>query len=179
MELKVETRNVELRKGWQERIDEEKEKLIRHYANYILHLRVTIEGTKHHKEGGYELKLVATVPNDTVVVSRKGENMGALLVEAFDVLSLQLKEMQRKKRRDQKSAEGVAGFEVGNHGVVRKISPFESYGFIVTPDEREIYFHENALKDIPLDQLVEGDEVMYGETIGDKGPQASWVRVAR
>jgi cold shock CspA family protein len=69
--------------------------------------------------------------------------------------------------------------ETASFGVVRKVSPFESYGFIVTPDEREIYFHENALKDIPLDQLVEGDEVSYGETIGDKGPQASWVRVAR
>ena len=177
MELKVETRNVELRKGWQERIEEEKEKLIRHFANFVLHLRVSIEGTKHHKEGGYELKVIASVPNDTVVVSRKGENMGALLVEAFDVLSLQLKEILRKKRKDQKVMEGA--IEVGSFGVVRKVSPFESYGFIVTPDEREIYFHENALKDIPLDQLVEGDEVMYGETLGDKGPQASWVRVAR
>jgi ribosome-associated translation inhibitor RaiA/cold shock CspA family protein len=177
MELKVETRNVELRKSWQERIEEEKEKLIRHFANYVLHLRVSIEGTQHHKEGGYELKVVASVPNDTIVVSRKGENMGALLVDAFDVLSLQLKEILRKKRKDYKGVEG--GMESGSFGVVRKVSPFESYGFIVTPDEREIYFHENALKDIPLDQLAEGDEVMYGETLGDKGPQASWVRVAR
>jgi ribosome-associated translation inhibitor RaiA/cold shock CspA family protein len=177
MELKIETRNVELRKAWQERIEEEKEKMVRHYANFVLHLRVSIEATKHHKEGGFELKLVASVPNDTVVVSRKGENMNALLVEAFDVLSLQLKEILRKKRKDQKAME--SGVEVGSCGVVRKVSPFESYGFIVTPDEREIYFHENALKDIPLDQLIEGDEVMYGETVGDKGPQASWVRVAR
>ncbi len=177
MELKIETRNVELRKGWQERIEEEKEKLVRHYGNFVLHLRVSIEATKHHKEGGFELKVVASVPNDTVVVSRKGEKMTALLVEAFDVLSLQLKEILRKKRKDQKAMD--AGVEVCSFGVVRKVSPFESYGFIVTPDEREIYFHENALKDIPLDQLIEGDEVMYGETVGDKGPQASWVRVAR
>ena len=177
MELKVETRNVELRKGWQERIEEEKEKLVRHYANFVLHLRVSIEATKHHKEGGFELKVVASVPNDTVVISRKGENMGTLLVEAFDVLSLQLKEILRKKRKDQKVLDG--GLEVDSFGVVRKVSPFESYGFIVTPDEREIYFHENALKDIALDQLKEGDEVIYGETSGDKGPQASWVRVVR
>src|SRR5665647_1345991 len=103
MELKIDTRNVELRKGWQERIEEEKEKVVRHYSNFVLHLRVSIEATKHHKEGGFELKLVATVPNDTVVVSRKGENMSALLVEAFDVLSLQLKEILRKKRKDQKA----------------------------------------------------------------------------
>jgi ribosome-associated translation inhibitor RaiA/cold shock CspA family protein len=174
MELKVETRNVELRKSWQERIEEEKEKMIRHYANFILHLRVSIEGTKHHKEGGYELKVVASVPNDTVVVSRKGENMGAMLVEAFDVLSLQLKEIQRKKRKDQKGLDGAG--EVDSVGVIRKLSPFESYGFIASLDGREIYFHENALKDILLDQLAEGDEVTYGETLGDKGPQASWVR---
>ncbi len=177
MELKVETRNVELRKGWQERIEEEKEKLVRHYASFVLHLRVSIEGTKHHKEGGFELKLIASVPNDTVVVSRKGENMSALLVEAFDVLTLQLKEIQRKKRKDQKGLEG--GLEGDSFGVVRKVSPFESYGFIVTPDEREIYFHENALKGIALDQLKEGDEVTYGETLGDKGPQASWVRMTK
>lgn len=178
MELKIETRNVELRKGWQERIEEEKEKMVRHYANFILHLRVSIEGTKHHKEGGYELKVVASVPNDTVVVSRKGENMTALLVEAFDVLSLQLKEIQRKKRKDHKGFDGAAA-ETDNVGVIRKLSPFESYGFIASPDGREIYFHENALKDILLDQLTEGDEVVYGETLGDKGPQASWVRVVK
>jgi cold shock CspA family protein len=103
--------------------------------------------------------------------------MGTLLVEAFDVLSLQLKEILRKKRKDQKGLDGA--MEVDTFGIVRKVSPFESYGFIVTPDEREIYFHENSLKDIALDQLQEGDEVIYGETIGDKGPQASWVRVAR
>ena len=176
MDLKVDTRNVELRKGWQKKIDEEKEKLVRHFANFVLHLRVSIEGTAHHKEGGYELKLVASVPNDTVVVSRKGENVGALLVEAFDVLSHQMKEIVRKKRQSQKGAD--ASLEEGaQYGVIRKVSPYESYGFIVSQDAREIYFHENALKDISIDSLTEGDMVMYGESLGDKGPQASWVRM--
>ena len=176
MDLKVETRNVELRKGWQKKIDEEKEKLVRHFANLVLHLRVSIEGTAHHKEGGYELKLVASVPNDTVVVARKGENVGPMLIEAFDVLAQQMKEMQRKKRQLQKGAD--ASLEDGaQYGVIRKVSPFESYGFIVSQDAREIYFHENALKDISIDSLTEGDTVMYGESLGDKGPQASWVRM--
>ncbi|MCF8055380.1 MAG: cold shock domain-containing protein [Desulfocapsa sp.] len=178
MDLKVEARNVELRKGWQRKIDEEKEKLTRHFATFVLHLRVSIEATAHHKEGGYSLKIVASVPNDTVVVAKKGENIMPLLVEAFDVLSLQLKEMQRKKRQNQKSADG--SFDDGTRrGVIRKVSPYESYGFIVGQDERDIYFHENALKDISIDSLTEGDEVMYGESQGDKGPQASWVRISR
>lgn len=178
MDLKVETRNVELRKGWQAKIDEERERLIRHFANFVLHLRVSIEATTHHKEGGYELKLVASVPQDTVVVAKKGENVGPLLVEAFDVLSHQLKEIVRKKRKNETAAD-VSSVDGVKYGVIRKLSPYESYGFIVTPDEREIYFHENALKDVLLDRLTEGDEVMYGESLGDKGPQASWVRIAR
>jgi cold shock CspA family protein len=47
----------------------------------------------------------------------------------------------------------------------------------VSQDAKEIYFHENALKDVSIDALTEGDTVMYGESLGDKGPQASWVRM--
>lgn len=177
MELKVESRNVELKKGWQMKIDDEKEKLLKHYAGFVLHLRVTIEATTHHKEGGYEVKVVASVPNDTVVVTRKGEMVRPLLIEAFDVLSLQLKEILRKKRKSKKQAEAAAVSD--SVGVINKVSPHESYGFITTFDDREIYFHENALKNVEIDDLVEGDSVIYGESLGDKGPQASWVRVAK
>ncbi|THB79856.1 MAG: HPF/RaiA family ribosome-associated protein [Desulfobulbaceae bacterium] len=177
MELKVEARNVELKKGWQVKIEEEKEKLIRYYPSFVLHLRVTIEATTHHKEGGFEVKIVASVPNDTVVVHRKGEIVRPLLIEAFDVLSLQLKEILRKKRKAKKHPEPVA--ETDSVGIVQKVSPHESYGFITTFDEREIYFHENALKNVAIDDLTEGTSVFYGESRGDKGPQASWVRVAK
>ncbi|HER62554.1 MAG TPA: HPF/RaiA family ribosome-associated protein, partial [Desulfobacteraceae bacterium] len=62
MELKIEARNLDMRKGWLDKIEGEKEKLIRHYANLVLHLRVTIESTSNHKEGGFEIRLVASVP---------------------------------------------------------------------------------------------------------------------
>lgn len=177
MELKIEARNVEMRKGWQTKIQEEQEKLIRHYPNFVLHLRVSIEATTHYKEGGFEIKLVASVPNDTAVVTRRGETVRAALTESFDVLTLQLKEMQRKKRKSQKQpAEAGPG---DNLGVIRKVSPHESYGFITSADKRDIYFHENALKNLNMDELSEGDSVSFGETTGDKGPQASWVRPLR
>jgi cold shock CspA family protein/ribosome-associated translation inhibitor RaiA len=177
MELKVEARNVELKKGWQMKIDEEKEKLLKHYASFVLHLRVAIEATAHHKEGGYEVKIVASVPNDTVVVTKKGERVRPLLIEAFDVLALQLKEILRKKRKSKKQVDQAA--ESDSFGIIHKVSPHESYGFITTYDHREIYFHENALKNVGIEELVEGDSVIYGESLGDKGPQASWVRVAK
>ncbi len=177
MELQVEGRNIEIRKSWQERIDEEKEKLVRHHAGLVHHLRVSIESTSQHKEGGYEVKLIAAVPNDTVVVKKKGESVRAMLVEAFDTLGLQLKELQRKRRQPLKGPEGAG--VVSLRGIVKSLYPFESYGFIATPDGREIYFHENSLKDVAMDQLAEGDEVKFGEGEGDKGPCAAWVKVAR
>lgn len=176
MELKIEARNVELRKGWQTKIEEEQKKLIRHYPNFVLHLRVSIEATTHHKQGGYEIKLIATVPNDTVVVSRSSEIVRAALTESFDVLALQLKEIQRKKRKAKKQATG--GEHSDGVGIIRKVSPHESYGFITSVDERDIYFHENSLKNLSIDDLSEGDSVIFGESYGDKGPQATWVRVA-
>jgi cold shock CspA family protein/ribosome-associated translation inhibitor RaiA len=176
MELKIEARNVELRKSWQTKISEEQEKLIRHYPNFVLHLRISIEATTHYKEGGYEIKLVATVPNDMVVVTRSGESVRTVLTESFDVLALQLKEIQRKKRKGQKTPSLVEGGD--NVGIIRKLSPHESYGFIMSADKRDIYFHENALKNVNMEDLAEGDSVIFGETHGDKGPQASWVRSA-
>ncbi|BHH84341.1 cold shock domain-containing protein [Desulforhopalus sp. 52FAK] len=176
MELKIEARNVELRKGWQTKIEEEQKKLIRHYPNFVLHLRVSIEATTAHKQGGYEIKLVATVPNDTVVVSRSSEIVRAALTESFDVLALQLKEIQRKKRKNKKQAS--SSDQSDGVGIIRKVSPHESYGFITSVDQRDIYFHENSLKNLSIDDLTEGDSVIFGESYGDKGPQATWVRAS-
>lgn len=178
MELQVEARNLEMRKVWQDKIDEETSRLERHHAGFINHLRLTIEGTAHHKEGGYELRVVASIPNDTVVVKRKGEKVVPIVVDAFNTLGLQLKELQRKRRQSFKvPPEAAKG--TGSEGIVKTIYPYESYGFIVTSQGREIYFHENSLKDITMNQLSEGDDVKFGEAEGDKGPCAAWVRVAK
>ena len=123
MELQVEARNLEIRKVWQDKIDEEKARLDRHHAGFIHHLRVTIEGTYSHREGGYELRLIASIPNDTVVVKRKGEKVVPLLVDAFNTLGLQLKELQRKRRQSSK-AQPEAAISSSGEAVVKSIFPY-------------------------------------------------------
>jgi len=177
MELQVEGRNIDIRKSWQEKIDEEKERLERHHPGLVHHLRITVEETASHKSGGFEVRLVASVPSDTIVVSRKGEAVRPLLVDAFDTLGLQLKELQRKRRQSQKVPPEEAAATLS--GTVRSVFPYESYGFIAATDGQEIYFHENALKGVTMDQLAEGTEVRFGLGEGDKGPTAAWVRPAR
>ena len=176
MELQVEGRHVDIRNSWQTKIDVEKDRLDRHHPGLVHNLRVAVESTTSHKEGGYEVRLVATVPNDTLVVKRKGESVKPLLVKAFDSLGMQLKELQRKKRQSTKGQDSSGTIALS--GTVKTLSPPESYGFIVTNEGREIYFHENALKDTSIDQLNVGDPVTFGETEGDKGPSANWVKVS-
>ncbi|MGE4403206.1 MAG: cold shock domain-containing protein [Desulfobulbus sp.] len=179
MELKIEAKNLDIRKSWQEKIEEERNRLIRHYANFVLHLRVTIEATPGYKEGGYEVRLVASVPNDTVAVKRWGESVRSLLTESFDVLGAQLKDIVKKKKSHK--APKIAGAVVDGKsiGIVRKIVPDEAYGFIVTDDKLDVFFHANSLRDVDLSELAEGDEVLFAMEEGDKGPQATWVRVGQ
>ncbi len=179
MELKVEARNLSMRKNWQEKIDEERDKLIRHYANFVLHLRVTIEATPGYKEGGYEVRLVASVPNDTVVVKRWGEKVHPQLVEAFNVLGLQLKEIVAKKQNHKNQQSVKTQGVVVNDNVKGKVQRlFAGYGFILTSDNQEIFFHENSLKDLSMDDINEGDTVAFATEEGDKGLQAIWVKSA-
>jgi cold shock CspA family protein/ribosome-associated translation inhibitor RaiA len=179
MDLKVETRNLDMRAGWQEKIEEERDKLVRHYANFVLHLRVSIEATPGYKEGGYEVSIVASVPNDTVVVKRWGEKVHPLLVETFDVLGLQLKDIVKKKHnhKHQASVKTQGGVPGGDtKGTVQRL--FDEYGFIMTLDDQEVFFHANALKDMAMTDLQEGADVSLAMEEGAKGLQAVWVKAA-
>lgn len=52
------------------------------------------------------------------------------------------------------------------------------FGFIAAGQDKDLFFHANALVDVQYDELREGDEVTFEITNGDKGPAASNVRKA-
>ena len=56
-------------------------------------------------------------------------------------------------------------------------APSRTCGFIEAADGGEIYFHRNAVLDGAFDRLVVGSEVVFVEEEGDKGAQASTVRL--
>ncbi|MBI2902200.1 MAG: cold shock domain-containing protein [Candidatus Methylomirabilis oxyfera] len=61
---------------------------------------------------------------------------------------------------------------------VGKLFSEEGYGFLETPDGREIYFHRNSVKDSGFDRLEIGTAVRFAEELGEQGPQASAVMIA-
>jgi len=59
----------------------------------------------------------------------------------------------------------------------RKSSTRVGYGFLTTPEGRELYFHRNAVLGRDFDKLEVGTEIRYDEEMGEAGPQATSVKV--
>jgi cold shock CspA family protein len=62
-------------------------------------------------------------------------------------------------------------------GAVVRIDPSGEFGFLESADGREIYFHRNSVHDNAFSQLVSGPRVTFAEEMGEKGPQASTVKL--
>ncbi len=169
LDIHIEGQKVDILPEWRAKIEEELERLQKHYSGPILHARVEIIGTEHHHLGAFEVHLVANVPGDVITIIRQGELVPPLLVEAFDALDRQLEERSRVIQQKVKTHE-----ELARRGRVLRLFP--EYGFIETDDGLEVYFHANAVKKGSFAKLNPGVEVKFGQEEGIEGPQATWVQ---
>jgi cold shock CspA family protein len=69
-------------------------------------------------------------------------------------------------------------FSVGSQDAVVRIDPAEEFGFLESGDGQEIYFHRNSVIDQGFARLHVGSRVTYTEEMGEKGAQASTVRLS-
>jgi len=89
---------------------------------------------------------------------------------------------KRARRRLQDQARRIQG-HVKTHegalpiGTVTRLDPGGEFGFLESADGREIYFHRNSVLDDAFPRLVPGTRVGFFEEAGEKGPQASTVRL--
>ena len=135
--------------------------------------RVTVEESqrRHHQGKLFSVHIDMTVPGRELVVNRiENIDLYVAIRDAFDAAKRQLEDHSRKRRGE------IKAHAESPRGKVVKIFPFDGYGFIVTNDGREIYFHRNSVIDPSFDRLEEGAEVAFLEEQGAEGPQA--VRVA-
>jgi cold shock CspA family protein/ribosome-associated translation inhibitor RaiA len=171
-DIHIDGRNLEILPEWREKIMEELARLQKHSSEPLLHARVELLGTGHHRHGAFEIHLVVTLAGATLSVRHQGENVVPLIVEAFDAMDLQLREYLRQRRQQVKVHE-----EHCYRGTILRLNPEEDFGFLETADGTEVYFHAHALKNRAFEDLQEGQEVEFGLEEGDKGPQATWVWV--
>ncbi len=144
------------------------------YCDGIISCRVAVEAPpRHHRKGRrYSVSIHLAVPGGEVVANRQAaEDLYVAIREAFETVRRKLKNHAQRQRGAVKKHEGQP------HGRVSKLVPDEGYGFLETPDGREIYFHGNSVLNGSFARLTIGQEVRFVEEQGEQGPQASTVTI--
>lgn len=160
------------------RIRQEAEKL-EQFHDRLTAARVVVARPQHRHHAGdtYHIRIHLLAPGGVDVhVSRdpaadgRHEDVYVTITDAFDAARRQLQDAIRRQEGS------VKRHEAPPHGVIRSLLPNEDCGFITTTDGREIYFHRNSVADDGYDRLEAGQDVRFAEEMGDKGPQATFVR---
>jgi ribosome-associated translation inhibitor RaiA/cold shock CspA family protein len=200
--LQITFRNMPPSAAIEDTIREKAAKLDSYYDR-IMGCRVVVEAPHrhHHKGKAYLVRIDLSVPGGELVVNRAPNRLNAAKLrdpelagndlteshepskhaahkdiyvairDAFDSARRKLQDYARKRRGEVKVHESAALARV------TRIFPEEDYGFLETPDGRQIYFHRNSVLEPGFDHLQIGIEVHFTDEIGDKGPQATTVRL--
>ena len=173
--LEISWHHVDKSEALESRIREHVDKLDRFYDG-IISCRVTVEQSHgRHTQGNlYNLGIELKVPDKTIVVKRDPsqhqahEDVYVSLRDAFHAVKRQLEDYSRKRQRQVKAHAN----EELRQAKIDKVFPDEGYGFLRTPDARQIYFDANAVAGMQFERLSLGMDVSFIEEMGDKGPQA-------
>jgi cold shock CspA family protein len=194
--VQITFRNIVSTPQIEERIRVRAQKLERFYTP-ITSCRVLVEAPARHREKGnpFHIRIDLTVPEGEIVVKRaptlhareqdvaderrrkqmeirpERKHLEVAIREAFHAARRRLQDHARQKRADVKTHEPVP------QARVTKLFPVEGYGYIETPDGREIYFHANSVLNNRFKSLKLGSKVTFAEEAGEKGPQASSVHL--
>jgi ribosomal subunit interface protein len=95
--------------------------------------------------------------------------------QAFRLAEKQLIEWKDKHNAPNRDG----GHDVQNQflGTISDLPANADYGFLMTKEGGQLYFHRNSLLTGTFDDLRQGEEVYYVEEMADTGPVASKVRV--
>jgi ribosome-associated translation inhibitor RaiA/cold shock CspA family protein len=95
--------------------------------------------------------------------------------EAFRIAERQLRDHKDKSTDHTKDLRHEA--EHQNLGQITELAPERDFGFLLTKEGGQLYFHRNSLLNGDFDALRLREEVYYVEAVGDTGPVATKVRV--
>lgn len=169
--LQITSRNMSLSEAAEEAIREKVDKLDA-FFDRITSCRILVEAPHRHSHQGvlYNVVVDITVPGSELVVKREPhEDLYVAIRDAFEAARRQLQSYARKRRGE------IKAHDEAPFGHVSQLFSEEGYGFILTPDGREVYFHRNSVRNGGFDQLEKNAAVHYVEEEGEEGPQASAV----
>jgi len=133
----------------------------------------------HHRTGGqYEVRIHLALPNGREVnigrVPKADERHSDIDFAINDAFHRARRRLQDYARRMQGQTKAHKNLPIG---AVSRIESMDGFGLLTTSDGREIYFHKNSVLNGAFSKLKIGTRVMFAEEIGDKGAQASTVKL--
>ena len=171
--LEISARDVRINGETEDLIRDKALKLDRFY-DQIIGCRVKVDVPHRSQRSGimYNVRIDITVPGGELIVKREpDEDLHVAIVNSFETAQRRVKEYADRQRGEVKTH-----FEKPVARVAR-IFTEQGYGFLMTLEGREVYFHKNAVLDAKFEVLNVGMEVTFIEQSGDKGSQASSVSV--
>lgn len=141
------------------------------FWDHVISCRVLVSMPRRRGQTGrrYNVRVDLKVPGSELVIKRQShDQLLDAVQDAFQVAARRLQDQVRKLRE-------VVPDRATSRGTVTRLLPWEGYGFITTPEDRELYFARTSVIDGGFDRLEEGMEVRFAEEQGEKGPQASTV----
>ena len=133
---------------------------------------------RHRRGGLYEINIRLALPDGREVnVGHTPQNdqryadIDFAINDAFKRARRQLQDQVRKLQGH------IKQHEAPPIGTVVELDPLGVFGFIETSDGREIYFHRNSVLNDEYSKLTVNSRVTFAEEKGDKGPQASSVKL--
>lgn len=142
--------------------------------------RVALKGPGgHHQNGGlYEVNIRLALPNGrevnvgrTAQADERHADLAFAINHAFKRARRRLQDHVRRLQGAVKQHDGPP------IGTVTRLDPSGEFGFLESGDGREIYFHRNSVLDGGFSRLAAGARVTFAEEAGEKGPQASTVKL--
>jgi cold shock CspA family protein len=139
---------------------------------------VKAPGQHRHKGGLYEVHIHLALPNGREVnVTRTppaDERHSDLTFAIDDAFKHARRQLQDQVRRVQGQ---IKHHQSPPTATVVRIDPSGEFGFLETSDGQEVYFHRNSVLAGAASQLQVGSRVTFVEELGEKGPQATTVKL--
>jgi len=178
--LQVTFRYMEPSAAIEAKVRERADELDRFYDR-IMSCRVVVEAPhRRHRQGKlYHVRVDLTVPGGELAVTRAPgqhhahEDVYVTIRDAFDAARRRLEDYSRRQRGS------IKAHTAPPRGQVSQLFASDGHGFITAADGTEIYFHRNSVLRDAFDSLRVGVEVEFTAEQGEKGPQASTVRLVR
>jgi cold shock CspA family protein len=135
-------------------------------------------GQRHHKGGLYEIHIKLALPDGREVNVKRTPAADERYADLDFALNNAFKRTRRQLHDNLRCTQGqVKRHEHAATARVVRLDPSGEFGFLETDDGREIYFHRNSVLDGAYSRLAAGSRVTFAEEAGEKGAQATTVRL--